>query len=76
MHIETDAVVNLAASLTGYYAKLDNLVVVTGRFPNLQLLNSGEAINRGIEPLDGVCHGGQFHRRALRGRDRLSDAGH
>jgi iron complex outermembrane receptor protein len=40
---------NLAASLTGYYAKLDNLVVVTGRFPNLQLLNSGVAINRGID---------------------------
>ncbi len=40
---------NLAASLTGYYAKLDNLVVVTGRFPNLQLLNSGEALNRGLD---------------------------
>jgi len=40
---------SLAASLTAYYAKLDNLVVVTGRFPNLQLLNSGEALNRGLD---------------------------
>ncbi len=40
---------SLAASLTGYYAKLDNLVVVTGRFPNLELLNSGAALNRGLD---------------------------
>ena len=40
---------SLALSVTGYYASLDNLVVTTGRFPNLQLLNSGAALNRGIE---------------------------
>ena len=39
----------LAASLTGYYANLNNLIVVTGRFPNLQLLNSGQSLNRGLE---------------------------
>jgi len=38
-----------AASLTGYYADLNNLVVVTGRFPNLALRNTGAAINRGVE---------------------------
>jgi outer membrane receptor protein involved in Fe transport len=38
-----------AASLTGYYADLSNLVVVTGRFPNLALRNTGAAINRGVE---------------------------
>ena len=40
---------NLAASVTGHYADLDNLIVVTGRFPNLQLLNTGGALNRGLD---------------------------
>jgi len=40
---------SLAVSVTGYYASLDNLVVTAGRYPNLQLLNSGAALNRGIE---------------------------
>lgn len=39
----------LAASVTGYYASLDNLIVTTGRYPNLRLLNTGAALNRGIE---------------------------
>ena len=40
---------SLAVSVTGYYASLDNLVVAAGRYPNLKLLNSGRALNRGIE---------------------------
>ena len=40
---------SLTASLTGYYASLDNLIVTTGRYPNLALLNSGAALNRGLE---------------------------
>lgn len=40
---------SLTASITGYYADLDNLIVTTGRYPNLQLLNTGAALNRGIE---------------------------
>ncbi len=35
--------------VTGYYASIDNLIVATGRFPNLQLENSGQALNRGLE---------------------------
>lgn len=37
------------ASLTGYYADLNNLIVTTGRFPNIALRNFGAAINRGVE---------------------------
>jgi outer membrane receptor protein involved in Fe transport len=40
---------SLTASVTGYYADLDNLIVATGRYPNLKLLNAGAALNRGIE---------------------------
>jgi iron complex outermembrane receptor protein len=40
---------SLAASVTGYYASLDNLIVTTGYYPNLRLLNTGAALNRGIE---------------------------
>ncbi len=40
---------SLAASLTAYYADLTNLIVVTGRFPNLKLANAGSALNRGWE---------------------------
>ncbi|MGE5568648.1 MAG: TonB-dependent receptor [Rhodospirillales bacterium] len=42
---------SLTASLTAYYADLSNLIVVTGRFPNLQLLNAGSAVNRGVEAM-------------------------
>lgn len=37
------------SSLTVYYADLRNMIVTTGRFPNLALQNSGGALNRGIE---------------------------
>ncbi len=40
---------SLAASVTAYYASLDNLIVTTGYYPNLRLLNAGAALNRGIE---------------------------
>jgi outer membrane cobalamin receptor len=40
---------SLATTFTGYYADLSNLIVVTGRFPTLQLQNAGVAPNRGIE---------------------------
>ena len=40
---------SLAATLTGYYADLSNLIVTTGRYPNMQLLNTGRALNRGLE---------------------------
>jgi outer membrane cobalamin receptor len=40
---------SLSASVTAYYIDLSNLIVVTGRYPNLQLLNSGAALNRGVE---------------------------
>ncbi len=35
--------------VTGYYADLSNVIIVTGRFPNLQLSNAGGALNRGFE---------------------------
>jgi iron complex outermembrane receptor protein len=35
--------------VTGYYADLSNLIVTTGRYPNLTLLNIGRALNRGLE---------------------------
>jgi outer membrane cobalamin receptor len=39
----------LTTAVTAYYASLDNLIVTSGRYPNLQLLNTGAALNRGIE---------------------------
>ncbi len=39
----------IQAVLTAYYAHLENLIVTTGRFPNLRLQNSGAALNRGWE---------------------------
>jgi iron complex outermembrane receptor protein len=39
----------LLASVTGYYANVSNLIVVTGFWPNLKLQNSGSAINKGLE---------------------------
>lgn len=38
-----------STSLTGYYADLDSVIVVTGRFPNLELLNGGRTLNRGFD---------------------------
>jgi iron complex outermembrane receptor protein len=40
---------DLMVWVTGYYADLSNLIVTTGRFPNLRLLNIGAALNRGLE---------------------------
>ena len=39
----------LTASITGYYADLENLIVTTGRYPKLKLENIGHALNRGWE---------------------------
>ncbi len=39
----------LSASLTAYYADLDNMIVTTGRWPNLALNNAGKTLNRGVE---------------------------
>jgi vitamin B12 transporter len=46
--IEFQPSAGFAASLTGYYADLDNIIVVTGRYPNLALSNGGRALNRGL----------------------------
>lgn len=40
---------NLMTWVTGYYADMSNMIVTTGRYPNLQLLNMGRALNRGLE---------------------------
>jgi outer membrane cobalamin receptor len=40
---------SLTATVTAYYADLSNLVVTTGRYPNMKLLNTGSALNRGVE---------------------------
>ncbi len=40
---------SFTATLTGFYADLSNLIVATGRYPNLALLNTGAALNRGVE---------------------------
>jgi outer membrane cobalamin receptor len=40
---------NLSTWTTFYYADLSNLIVTTGRFPNLALSNAGRAINKGFE---------------------------
>jgi outer membrane cobalamin receptor len=39
----------LLAWVTGYYADVGNLIVVTGFWPNLKLQNAGSAINKGLE---------------------------
>ncbi len=39
----------LLLTTTLFYADLSNLIVVTGRFPNIALANSGRALNRGVE---------------------------
>jgi outer membrane cobalamin receptor len=40
---------SLLAWGTAYYADANNLIITTGRFPNLKLENGGRALNRGIE---------------------------
>jgi outer membrane cobalamin receptor len=40
---------SLMTRVTGYYADISNMIVTTGRYPNLQLLNTGRALNRGLE---------------------------
>jgi len=39
----------LLAWITGYYSDVENLIVTTGRYPNLKLENIGRASNRGLE---------------------------
>ncbi len=39
----------LLAWATGYYSDANNLIVRTGRFPNLKLENIGRSLNRGLE---------------------------
>jgi vitamin B12 transporter len=46
--IEFQPSARFAASLTGYYADLDNIIVVTGRYPNMALSNGGRTLNRGL----------------------------
>ena len=40
---------NVLAWVTGYYENIENLIVTTGYWPNMKLLNTGNAINKGIE---------------------------
>jgi outer membrane receptor protein involved in Fe transport len=40
---------DFSARITGYYADLDNQIVTTGRFPNIELQNGGRSLNRGLE---------------------------
>lgn len=40
---------SLTATATAFYADLSNLIMTTGRYPNLALLNTGAAVNRGVE---------------------------
>jgi outer membrane cobalamin receptor len=37
------------AWITGYYSDVSNLIVTTGRYPNMKLENIGRASNRGLE---------------------------
>jgi len=40
---------SLTATVTGFYARLSDLIVTTGRYPKLALSNAGGALNRGVE---------------------------
>ncbi len=40
---------NLDVTLTAFYADADNLIITTGRYPNVRLENAGAAIHRGVE---------------------------
>jgi iron complex outermembrane receptor protein len=39
----------LVAWSTFYYANMSNQIVTLGSYPNMQMLNSGKAINKGVE---------------------------
>lgn len=39
----------MSAWTTFYYANLSNQIVTLGSYPNMQMLNSGKAINKGVE---------------------------
>jgi iron complex outermembrane receptor protein len=47
--LQAHPVRSLSTTVAAYYADLSNLVVTTGRWPNMQLLNAGGVLNRGIE---------------------------
>lgn len=47
--LQTRLTANLAAWTTFYYANMGNQIVTLGSYPNMQLLNSGKAINKGVE---------------------------
>jgi outer membrane cobalamin receptor len=47
--LQTRLARTLLAWVTGYYASADNLILVTGAFPNLRLENSGRAVQKGLE---------------------------
>lgn len=49
LSLQTTLRPNLVCWVTGYYADLSNLIITTGRYPNLSLSNAGNAVNRGIE---------------------------
>jgi outer membrane cobalamin receptor len=40
---------NVAAWTTIYYASLTNQILTLGNYPNMQLLNGGKAMNKGVE---------------------------
>ncbi len=40
---------SVLAWITGYYADVNDLIVTVGRWPNLSLENTGQAINKGFE---------------------------
>lgn len=46
---QAQPVKSLTTTVTGYYASLSNLIITTGRYPNMKLLNAGAALNRGVE---------------------------
>lgn len=47
--VRVEPIASFQSSLTLYYAELSNMIVTTGRFPNLALSNAGNALNRGFE---------------------------
>lgn len=40
---------NVSAWTTFYYANINNSIVTLGNYPNMQLLNTGNAINKGVD---------------------------
>jgi outer membrane cobalamin receptor len=47
--LQVRPVSSLTAWATVYYANLTNQIVTLGNYPNLELLNTGKAINKGVE---------------------------